>query len=139
MQICIVGEVDMCTQVLWVNVYTYMDIVGEVGGEYAGMCASRALALRHCHPVKSPTGFQCTCASACVYVFLFVCVCVPLCACVSHTSYLSRTPRVYSCNFFLAGVDFYRFNAKNWQFTVYFVVIYAFFWCKFYFPKILPV
>ena len=26
-------------------------------------------------------------------------------------------------NFFLAGVNFYRFNAKNWQFTVYFVVI----------------
>ena len=22
------------------------------------------------------------------------------------------------CNFFLAGVNFYRFNAKNWQFTV---------------------
>ena len=81
--ICIVSEVDMCIQVLWVNVYTYMDIVAEVGGEYAGMCASRALALRHCHPVKSPTGFQCTCASACVYVFLFVCVCLPLCACVS--------------------------------------------------------
>ena len=81
--------------VLWVNVYTYMDIVAEVGGEYAGMCASRALALRHCHPVKSPTGFQCTCASACVYVFLFVCVCLSLCLCVfvplclCHTSYLS--------------------------------------------------
>ena len=55
-------------------------------------------------------------------------------------------------NFFLAGVNFYRFNAKignllciycnnakNWQFTVYFVVIYAFFWCKFYSPKILSV
>ena len=25
--------------------------------------------------------------------------------------------------FFLAGVNFYRFNAKNWQFTVYFGVI----------------
>ena len=22
------------------------------------------------------------------------------------------------CKFFLAGVNFYRFNAKNWQFTV---------------------
>ena len=33
-----------------------------------------------------------------------------------HTSYLSRTPRIYSCNFFLAGVNFYRFNAKNWHF-----------------------
>ena len=28
-----------------------------------------------------------------------------------------------SCKFFLAGVNFYRFNAKNWQFTVYFAVI----------------
>ena len=33
-----------------------------------------------------------------------------------HTSYLSRTPRIYSCNFFLAGVNFYRFNAKHWHF-----------------------
>ena len=40
-----------------------------------------------------------------------------------HTWYLSRTPRTYSCKIFLAGVNFYRFNAKNWQFTVYFVVI----------------
>ena len=53
----------------------------------------------------------------------------------------------------MAGVNFYRFNAKNWQFTVYFavitqknwqfsvyfVVIYAFFRCKFYSPKILLV
>ena len=41
--------------------------------------------------------------------------------------------------FFLAGANFYRFNAKNWQFTVYFAVIYAFFRCKFYSPKILLV
>ena len=34
---------------------------------------------------------------------------------------------------------FCRKNAKNWQFTVYFVVIYAFFRCKFYPPKILLV
>ena len=40
-----------------------------------------------------------------------------------RTSYLSRTPRIYSYKFFLAGVNFYRFNAKNWQFTVYFAVI----------------
>ena len=40
-----------------------------------------------------------------------------------HTSYLSRTPRTHSCKFFLTGVNFYRFNAKNWQFTVYFAVI----------------
>ena len=71
----------------------------------------------------------------------------------SHTWYLSREPREFSCKFFLAGVNFYRFNAKNWQFTVYFavitqknwqftvyfVVIYAFFRCKFYSPKILLV
>ena len=41
----------------------------------------------------------------------------------SHTSYLSRKPREFSCKFFLDGVNFYRFNAKNWQFTVYFDVI----------------
>ena len=35
-----------------------------------------------------------------------------------HTSYLSRTPRTSPCRFFLAGVNFYRFNAKNWLFTV---------------------
>ena len=40
-----------------------------------------------------------------------------------HTWYLSRTPRIYSCKFFLAGVNFYRFYAKNWQFNVYFAVI----------------
>ena len=40
-----------------------------------------------------------------------------------HTSYLSRAPRIYSCKFFLAGVNFFRFNAKIWQFTVYFAVI----------------
>ena len=75
------------------------------------------------------------------------------CSKSTHTSYLSRTPRIYSCKFFLAGVNFYRFNAKNWQFTVYFavitqknwqfsvyfVVIYALFRCKFYSPKILIV
>ena len=27
------------------------------------------------------------------------------------------------CKFFLAGVNFYRFNANNWQFAVYFAVI----------------
>ena len=45
-----------------------------------------------------------------------------------HTSYLSRTPRTCPCKFFLAGVHFYRFNAKNWHFR-----------CKFYSPKILTV
>ena len=33
------------------------------------------------------------------------------------TSNLSRIPRVYLCKFFLAGVNFYRFNAKNWHFS----------------------
>ena len=32
------------------------------------------------------------------------------------TWYLSWTPRIYSCKFFLAGVNYYRFNAKNWHF-----------------------
>ena len=41
----------------------------------------------------------------------------------SHTWYLLRKPREYPCKFFLASVNFYRFNAKNWQFTVYFAVI----------------
>ena len=36
----------------------------------------------------------------------------------NHTSYLSREPRVYPCKFFLAGVNFYRYNAKNWKFIV---------------------
>ena len=40
-----------------------------------------------------------------------------------HTWYLSRAPRACSCKIFLAGVIFYIFNAKNWQFTVYFAVI----------------
>ena len=72
------------------------------------------------------------------------------CCIENHTSYLSRAPRAYPCKFFVAGVNFYKFNtenwqftvvyccnnAKNWQFTVYFVVIYAFFRCKFCSPKI---
>ena len=33
-----------------------------------------------------------------------------------HTWYLSREPWEFSCKFFLAGVNFYRFNAKNWHF-----------------------
>ena len=40
-----------------------------------------------------------------------------------HTWYLSRAHERGSCKIFLAGVNFYRFNAKNWQFTVYFAVI----------------
>ena len=38
--------------------------------------------------------------------------------CQKHTSYLSRTPRIYSCKIFLAGVNFYRFYEKNWRFSV---------------------
>ena len=34
----------------------------------------------------------------------------------THTSNLSRVPRVYPCKFFLAGVNFYRLNVKNWHF-----------------------
>ena len=44
-------------------------------------------------------------------------------ATLEHTSYLSREPQEFSCKFFLAGVNFYRFNGKNWQFTVYIAVI----------------
>ena len=33
-----------------------------------------------------------------------------------HTWYLSRAYERGSCKFFLAGVNFYRFNAKNWHF-----------------------
>ena len=54
------------------------------------------------------------------------------------------------CKFFLAGVNFYRFNAKNWHFQQILRKKVAFvftdltrkigvFWCKFYSPKILPV
>ena len=38
------------------------------------------------------------------------------CKRIVHTWYLSRAPRACSCKFFLAGVNFYRFNAKNWHF-----------------------
>ena len=38
------------------------------------------------------------------------------CDAIWHTSYLSREPRVYSCKFFLAGVNYYRFNAKKLAF-----------------------
>ena len=66
--------------------------------------------------------------------------------CKSHVPHRPSIPHIChehherrSCKFFLAGVNFCRFNAENWQFTVYFVVIYAFFRCKFYSPKVLPV
>ena len=39
------------------------------------------------------------------------------------------------CKKKLPGVNFYRFNVKNWQFTVYFVVIYAFFGANFILQK----
>ena len=55
-----------------------------------------------------------------------------------------------SCKFFLAGVNFYRFNAKNWRFFtdstreigVFFTDLsqkIGVFRCKFYSPKIMPV
>ena len=50
---------------------------------------------------------------------------------------------------FLAGVNFYRFNAKNWHFDRFYVKKWLFFTdltrkigvfrCKFYSPKSLPV
>ena len=36
--------------------------------------------------------------------------------CLSHTSYLSQTPQTCLCKEKLPGVNFYRFNAKNWRF-----------------------
>ena len=33
-----------------------------------------------------------------------------------HTSYLSQTPQTCLCKKKLPGVNFYRFNAKNWRF-----------------------
>ena len=67
----------------------------------------------------------------------------------THTCNLSREPRVYLYKFFLAGVNFYRFNAKNWHFRQILRKKVAFFTdlmrkigvfrCKFYSPKILPV
>ena len=55
-----------------------------------------------------------------------------------------------SCKIFLAGVNFYRFNAKNWHFRKILCEKVAFFFtdltqkigvfqCEFYSPKILPV
>ena len=73
-------------------------------------------------------------AASPAHLFLFhFSSCIPLCGrgigksnplyLFKHTSYLSRAHERGSCKFFLAGVNFYRFNAKNWQFTVYFAVI----------------
>ena len=66
--------------------------------------------------------------------------------CIPHICH-GRTDDV-RVNFFLAGVNFYRFNAKNWQFTVYFavitqkignlLVIYAFFGVYFILEKFCP-
>ena len=41
---------------------------------------------------------------------------INVCYTFKHTSYLSRASRVCPCKFFLAGVNFYIFNAKNWHF-----------------------
>ena len=61
---------------------------------------------------------------------------------------MSRIPRIYPCKIFLAGVNFYRFNAKNWHFRQILREKVAFFtdltrkigvfWCKFYSPKFCP-
>ena len=36
--------------------------------------------------------------------------------CMDHTFYLSQTPQTCLCKKKLAGVNFHRFNAKNWRF-----------------------
>ena len=69
--------------------------------------------------------------------------------CNIHTSYLSRTRGLCPCKFFLAGVNFYRFNAKIWHFRQILREKLAFFTdltriigvfgCKFYSPKIVSV
>ena len=64
-----------------------------------------------------------------------------------HSWYLSREPRVYSCKYFLAGVNFYRFklafstdfSPKSGFFFTYLTRKIGVFRCKFYSPKILPV
>ena len=71
----------------------------------------------------------------------FVCCHIPH---ICHEHHEQR-----SCKFFLAGVNFYRFNAKNWHFrqilrekVAFFTDLtrkIGFFWCKFYSPKILLV
>ena len=67
-----------------------------------------------------------------------------------HNAYLIFVTKEFSCNFFLAGVNFYRFNAKIGIFDRFYAKKLRFFftdlkrqigvfWCKFYSPKILPV
>ena len=69
---------------------------------------------------------------------------------INHTWYLSQTPQTCLCKKKLPGVNFYRFNAKNWHFRQILREKVAFFFtdltwkigvfrCKFYYPKILPV
>ena len=41
---------------------------------------------------------------------------VPLESTSEHTFYLSQTPQTCLCKKKLPGVNFYRFNAKNWHF-----------------------
>ena len=67
---------------------------------------------------------------------------------IDHTSYLSRTCGRRPCKFFLASVNFYRFNAKigifdrfhakKWRFFTDLTQKIGVFRCKFYSPKILP-
>ena len=100
------------------------------------------VACSHMSPFSRPVSHSLTCrdrgrmsprqSSVTFLIFPLTPRAMPGCL---HTSYLSREPREFSCKFLLAGVNFYRFNAKNWQFTLYFVLIYAFFQCKFYSPK----
>merc|ERR1712016_289713 len=58
--------------------------------------------------------------------------------CGLHTSYLSRIPWIYPCKFFLAGVNFYRFSAKNWHFLQILLGKVAFFGVNFILQKFCP-
>ena len=62
----------------------------------------------------------------------------PFLLCLSYLLFVTDTTDSV-CAKKMPGVIFYRYIAKNWQFTVYFVVIYGFFGCKFYSPKIVSV
>ena len=62
---------------------------------------------------------------------------LPLIVGIPHICHERHRRRL--CKFILAGVNIYRFNAKNWQFTVLFVIIYAFFGVNFILQKLLPV
>ena len=51
---------------------------------------------------------------------------------------MSREPREFLCKFFLAGVNFYRFNAENWHFRQILREKVAFFGVNFILQKFCP-